>query len=183
MRMHKLLVTLAFSMIMNIETVGADDGQGFKLSRLVDSEAAPFDLVYACMTTKRQVSILKLPESERHAERKELEIYLIFMKDGGFLIETNGDGVLAETYGPVTQRETYLNRYSSTLELFYTDLGDYHKFVLTGGRHSRKGFTSTIMLDKDVMIGTVAKSSTSMDGTVKIRKEGFGCQQVYPSIG
>jgi hypothetical protein len=187
--MNKLLVPLAFSMLFGsgVAVASNDDFGSFKYNSRINHETSPFEVVYICMKQRHKRSILKLPESERYAEKQEEGFYINFMKDGGFILETTKYGIHAETYGPVTSKQTYLREKALTAEMRYTDLGDFHKFVLTGDNNGNKGFISTIMLDKDVMIGTLTFLRTwkgapiEWDGVAEeARKEGFGCEQVYP---
>jgi hypothetical protein len=192
MLLNKLLVTLAFSMLFGsgVAVASNDDFGSFKYNSRINHETSPFEVVYICMEQRHKRSILKLPESERYAKTQERGVYLNFMKDGGFIFETDKDGILAETYGPVTSKKTYLRKKARTVEMRYTDLGDFHKFVLTGGNlNGNKGFISTVMLDKDVMIGTMTYLRTWKGATVEwdgvaeeASKTGFVCEQVYRKL-
>ena len=183
--LNKLLIALVIPMIMGSGAVVATElnkeTKGFTYSGFVP-DTVSFDFAYLCLTVEAQASISNLPKSEKHAKRRARGLYLNFMKDGGFIMETDEHGVLGGTYGPVTYPSTYLNWGASTGELFYTDLGGFHKFVLSKSQPDSSPFTLTLMLDKDVMIGTWAKSKTSKDGVVTKDKGGMGCEQLYPSV-
>jgi len=168
MRLNKLLETLAFSMLF---------GSGVTFANVVPITSAkdlPYEAVYKCGY---------LEDANYSEPKHKFELYINFMKDGGFIFENKLAGIFAETYGPRTFKETYLNKKAQLLELLYTDLGVFHKFVLKSSYiKSDLGNRSTIRLDKDVMIGTYAQRSTYKgEGTTdKGHKRALSCEQVYP---
>ena len=177
MRIDKLLlvVPMAFSMLFSSAVTSANE--------------IPYEKVYECMLDSRRALILQLPESQRYDKTSEVAIYINFMKDGGFIMETERDKGSATTYGLSLYKQSYL-RNASARSLQYKDLGGHHKFVIDDFNPvSLKGNVYTFVLDKDVMNGTTSVQRTQngspleYEGVLeKVTKEGVGCTQVYPSV-
>ena len=173
--LNKLLVPLAFSMLFSSGVTSAKD--------------MPYEKVYECMPDSLRAFILQLPESQRYDKTREGALYINFMKDGGFIVETELGKGRATTYGLSLYKQSYL-RNASASSLQYKDLGGHHKFVIDDYNPvSLEGSIYTFVLDKDVMNGTSSSQRTrngsplEYEGVVEgVKKEGMGCTQVYPSV-
>ena len=166
MRINKLLVPLAFSMLFSSGTAVAYEDV--------------VDKAYRCLPDKWTERLVDSTEKDQAFIEVVMSMYINFMTDGGYIIEQIG--ARYETYRPITVRSTFSQHETYTASLVYTDLVELHQFVVNMDHPKKKPSTLKIILDKDLMLGTFSETSQTYDGPMRTTKEGFGCEQVYPII-
>ena len=166
---------------------------GLTISLLLYNGAAvaaagrPWEELYFCTGEREYNKYLALEHADKFRAMWNNWDAIHFMKDGGVAVQTanNFGGMKAghstfESYSPITIKH-FLHSRPGTHSLVYNDKGEFHEFILTTIKLESmdeiyKSRRKRILLDKQLMVGSMTRFNIEAAGDEMLYKEPYRCE-------
>ena len=154
----------------------------FMGSEVAVAQEQPYDRVFRCADSITIKTISGLGGHDFNMATLKWPL-LYFMKDGGFTYTHSSylPPFIWETYKSNTYPQLY-DTNAATTQMHYNDLGEFHEFIIDSDWTGKHYWHQKIVLDKDLMVGTMRDTRTEQGKKYLDTKVSYHCLQVFPWV-